>query len=140
MPEEREPSKEEIEKRVRNLLGNGQDGEQKDDLESRFAEIEERAKSIRASSPLPEPPEFEIKRPQAPKYQGGNYYRGVGVGFAIVYAFVGPIMVGAGIGWFITNRTGNQNGLVWGGAIGIVAGFIGRIVTVIQTTKTGPKE
>ena len=142
MPDEREPSPEEINKRVRDLLGNDKEDDEVDPIERRLAELEERTRQVRANNPFPDPPELKYKRSAnvTPKFEGGNYYRGLGIGLAILYAFVGPIIVGVGIGWFLSKRNGAGDALLWGTTIGVVCGFVGGLVMVVQSTRTGPKE
>jgi F0F1-type ATP synthase assembly protein I len=102
-----------------------------------LSHVEKRSEKIRNEKVFPQKGNANRGMSSA---QDGNYYRGVGIGFAILYAFVGPILAGIGIGWFIDRGNKGSSAIVWGALIGTLCGFIGGIVTVVRLTTTGPKE
>ncbi len=134
MPEDHGPTDEELERRLKHLLGSeGEAAEEADPIEAKLTEIEERTKKIRADSRMPEPPEWDFKRPDISKtkYVGGDYYRDLGFGFAVLYSLVGPLGVGFGIGYFIDKRNpGSTAGELWGTIIGCVCGLVAAFVTI----------
>lgn len=146
MAEEHEPSEEELERRVRHLLG--EDGapigpdraEPPDPIEARMAEIEERAKKIRANNPMPEPPEWTLKQPDKAKgvTAPGDYYRDLGFGLTVLYALVGPLGLGFGIGYLIDRgRPGSTIGQLWGTVLGALCGLIASFVAISKHERKG---
>jgi hypothetical protein len=137
MPEEREPTDEELEKRVKHLLGEedaaASEGVETDPLEARMAEIEERARKIRANNPMPEPPEWDFKRPEPskPSTMGDVSYRDLGFGLTVLYSLVGPLAAGFAIGYLIDRRTSGSNlGQLMGTVIGAACGLVACFVTI----------
>jgi F0F1-type ATP synthase assembly protein I len=58
----------------------------------------------------------------------GEAAKGLGVGMAVAYSFIGCPIVGYGIGFLITKSTGNPYAKDWGAIIGIVIGFFAMFV------------
>src|SRR5688500_11504173 len=117
-PEKREePDEEELENRLRALLGEGGERaelppEEADDFELKLREIEDKAESIKASSRMPEPPEWDYKRPK-PKIDPGtdpSNYKGLGTGISVAYALVGCMILGFAIGWVYDRSAGGVGG------------------------------
>jgi F0F1-type ATP synthase assembly protein I len=150
MAEDKGPSDDELGERLRKLLGEPGDGDRltppsdetvPDPVNAKLSEIEEKTREIRERHRLPDPPEWNYKRSTRPiGKQTDIDYRGVGLGFSVLYALIGPLLVGFGIGWFIDSRTGGSGARVWGAMIGSVCGLIGAVVLMSQTSRTGPKK
>jgi len=113
-----------------------------DEIEARINELQEKARQVRSNNPMPEPPEWKFERPATPSpNRGGANYRGAGLGLAAAYALVGPLIFGFGIGYLIDKRTpGSHDAQTWGAIIGVIAGFVAFLVTLIRGLNTGPKE
>jgi F0F1-type ATP synthase assembly protein I len=146
MAEEREPSDEELAERLRKLLGekpeSDKDSEPEvDPLEAKLAEIEDQTKQIRERHAMPDVPDWDYKRPKSTMGKETELdYRGIGLGFSVLYALCGPLFVGFGIGWFIDSRVGGSNGRLWGTLIGAIAGLVGAVVMMNAGNRTGPKQ
>ena len=101
---------------------------EEDPLEAQLREIEERAAKLRGGTKMPDPPEWNYKRPTSHQDQrvekDSESYRGLGVGLMLAYAMIGPIIVGWGVGWLIDRDTGKNSGQTWGTVIGMFVGFI----------------
>jgi len=105
---------------------------EEDATEAARDELLERVKTA-ASSPLPEVPEWQFKRP-APKVEPGGSVsaRGFSLGFAALYSLVVPTVGGLLIGWLVDERLGSApTWLSVGFLVGALAGFVSliRIVT-----------
>jgi len=106
---------------------------EEDATEAAREELLERVKTA-ASSPLPEVPEWEFKRP-APKVEPGGSVsaRGFSLGFAALYSLVVPTVGGLLIGWLVDERLGT--GPTWlsvGFLVGALAGFVSLIRIVVR--------
>lgn len=140
MPEDHDPTDEELERRVRHLLGDDAEGgpsraaeSETDPIEAKLAEIEDRARKIRSNNPMPEPPEWKFQRPAVSKseFSGGNYYRDLGFGLTVLYSLVGPLGAGFGVGYLIDRRTpGSTTGELWGTIIGAICGLVAAVVMI----------
>jgi F0F1-type ATP synthase assembly protein I len=97
--------------------------QQKADLLERVAEAAKRK--------LPEPPNFEVKRPPAPKEMGGGGMVGQGSGLAIgvLYSLMGPTLGGMLIGWYADERCGTSPKWM---ATGFLIGFIAGAVMLVR--------
>jgi uncharacterized membrane protein YeaQ/YmgE (transglycosylase-associated protein family) len=126
MSGEHEPTKDELEQRLRHLLGEeAAEAVPKpvDAIDARLSEIEEKAKKIRANSPTTETSDWNLGQPDASKGASGSglYYRDLGFGMTVLYALVGPLVAGFGVGYLIDRRTpGSTTGQLWGTVIGAV--------------------
>lgn len=109
-------SEAEADERLRKLLGEGSDvGLQSasgtNEMEDKVREIEARAAALKASQAMPEPPEWNYKGSENWRALKGHEQkdtsgRAMGMGLAIGYAFVGPVLVCAGLGALIDGRFG----------------------------------
>src|ERR1044071_7849329 len=126
-PQKREEAdEEELERRLRSLLGEPQEvppPDESDDFELKLREIEDKAASIKSTTRMPDPPEWNYKRPESEqerqiKNDSGSY-RGIGVGLTLAYAMVGPLIVGWGVGWLMDRGTGSNQNQTWGTVIGM---------------------
>ena len=150
MAEDREPSDDELQERLRKLLGDEEtntvarppfEEREVDPITAKLSDIEERTKQIRDRHRLPDPPEWNYKRPKTSMGKETDIdYKGVGLGFSVLYALIGPLLVGFGIGWLIDNRTGGSTGRIWGAMIGAVCGLIGAVVLMSQVLGSGSKK
>jgi F0F1-type ATP synthase assembly protein I len=112
-----------------------------DDVDAKVAELQAKGREIRKRNPMPEPPEWKVTRPEGAKPASGPNYRGAGIGLMAAYALVGPVLLGIGIGYLIDKRTpGSHVGQTWGGIIGVIAGFVAFLVTLVRLVNTGPKQ
>jgi len=143
MPEEHEPTDDEMEHRLKHLLGEDQveQSEQEvDPIEAKLAEIEERTKEIRARHPFPDPPDWDFKRPDLTKTgaQGNLSYRDLGFGLTVLYSLVGPLGAGFLVGWFIDRGTpGATVGKLWGTVIGAICGLVATFVIISKHERKG---
>ena len=106
---------------------------EEDATETARDELLERVKTA-ASSPLPEVPEWEFKRP-APRVEPGGSVSGraFSLGFAALYSLVVPTVGGLLIGWLVDERLGT--GPTWlsvGFLVGALAGFVSLIRIVAR--------
>ena len=112
-----------------------------DDVEAQIDALQAKSRLIRKNNPMPEPPEWKFARPSDPKPSTGPNYRGAGIGLMAAYALVGPVLLGIGIGYLIDKRTpGSHDAQTWGGIIGVVAGFVAFLVTLVRLLNSGPKQ
>ena len=113
--------------------------EEEDPLEAQLREIEEKAAALRGGTRMPDPPEWDYKRPvshqerQIEKDSGS--YRGLGVGLTLAYAMVGPLIVGWGIGWMVDRDSGKNTWQTWGTVIGMFLGFIAVVFLLSKTNQ-----
>ena len=148
MPQEREPTDDELEEKRRKLLGETTPGspelttEEPDTFHSKLEEIENKAREIRSKNPTLEPPDWKLSQPSSnlSANQKGDNYRGLGVGLTVAYAFVGPTILGYGIGWLIDRRNGQVNvAQTWSTLLGLVLGFVGAVILLVQGSKSEPR-
>jgi len=104
------------------------------DEERQLQEFDERLKRARSSVELPEPPDWDYKRPNYTKKNKveENDYMGMGVGISIAYTMVGCILAGWGIGKLIDLRGTGSLGQAIGTLIGAVVGLVAAIVTIVK--------
>lgn len=86
---------------------------------------------------LPEPPEWEYKRPKtapnntSPKKLDGQIYTGLGAGLSAAYAMVGSTL----LGWFIGWLADRGEGYLWqaiGTMTGAIFGLVAAIIMIIR--------
>jgi F0F1-type ATP synthase assembly protein I len=97
-----------------------------DEFETRFRELEAKAKAAREGTKFPDPPKFEVRRPVTPT--GGtrpapSTGRSMGLALAIGYSFVGPLLAGILIGKFLDHNNGTTYTIV-GMLIGTVLALV----------------
>lgn len=92
---------------------------------------------------MPEPPDWKWERPAnelKPKNSSGPsqaaYTRGMGIAFAIGTSFLGPVLSGLLIGYFLDGRVGGTWGIV-GLLVGTVVAFILLIRLVNKLNEDG---
>lgn len=104
-----------------------------EDLDRRLDEIEAKGRQLRSGA-FPDPPEWEYrrKRPQGPTKSDRDSYRGVAFGIGLAYLFVGPLVAGWLIGYFVDQKSGGNQWQTWGTVIGLFAGFLAVIVMVTK--------
>jgi F0F1-type ATP synthase assembly protein I len=144
-PEKREePDEEELERRLQAILGGAgpsdtDAGGEPDEFELKLREIEDKAASIKSTSRMPDPPDWDYKRPVTEserrlKDDSGSY-RGIGVGLTLAYAMVGPLIVGWGVGWLMDRGKSTNQGQTWGTVIGMFLGFIAVVFLLSRTNR-----
>jgi F0F1-type ATP synthase assembly protein I len=109
-----------------------------DEFERRLLEIEENAARIRGDNQLPEPPEWNYKRPAhtyPPRIESGSNYLGLGVGISIAYTLLGCTAAGWGIGYLIDRNTGGVAGQALGTLLGAMIGLAGAMFTITKAQK-----
>ena len=103
-----------------------------DEEELKLREIDERLGALRGK--LPDPPEWDYKRPKSStknKVEENNYL-GMGVGISVAYTMVGCTLAGWGIGKLIDLRSGGFLGQAIGTLVGAVIGLVAAIITIIK--------
>ncbi|MCH8273614.1 MAG: AtpZ/AtpI family protein [Armatimonadetes bacterium] len=96
-----------------------------------------------SSTGLPDPPEWEWKRPKAekgrpPASSDMRSFRGMGVGMSIGFVMVMPVLLGVGIGTWLDRLAGGGNMyLLIGVLLGAVAGFTLMIRLVDRMNRDG---
>jgi F0F1-type ATP synthase assembly protein I len=144
-----EPSEEELEQRLKALLGEAEsaDADHLDEIELKLREFEERLdrnREDKAGGDRLVDAEFEERirklhgradaakaardgaTREAERTRGveGTSARGLGFGLIIAYSLVGPMIAGWGVGWLIDRGRGQGNeGQTWGTVVGMFAGF-----------------
>ena len=104
--------------------------EPKDELAARLAAIEEKAKHLKAGSRMPDPPEWNYKRPASMRKKvEDNGYRGLAVGLSIAYSLVGCMLLGWFLGWLVDRARGggSAGGQAIGGLFGCILGMVSAI-------------
>lgn len=137
LPEQIDEGSEEFAAYVESLMADKDHNDLTDD-ELRLAEITE-AMSAATAGRMPEPPEWEYKRPPPPKVD--TSHRGLGVGIVLAYAFLGPLFLGYGLGWLADNNF--RTGVLWQGWGTVSGAFLGMfalIVVLNRSDQTGPKK
>lgn len=104
-----------------------------EEIDSRLNSMRDKVSSAGRSG-MPEPPDFQFKRPKAFRPQEGDRYgyKGLGIGMTAAYALVGMMALGFGIGWLLDHGHNTSNfGPAIGGLVGCVVG-IGFVIWLIN--------
>ncbi|HVT13548.1 MAG TPA: AtpZ/AtpI family protein [Fimbriimonadaceae bacterium] len=146
MPDEHDEDVDEIERELERRMAQFRLREEDGSARSKFPEpptdeeIEARLESMRSKiseagqSRMPEPPEFEVKRPRMLQQQPADKhgYRSLGIGMTAAYALVGMMILGVGLGWLLDHGSNSANvGPALGGLAGCVVG-IGFVIWLIN--------
>ncbi|MCO5297993.1 MAG: hypothetical protein M9921_14180 [Fimbriimonadaceae bacterium] len=105
-----------------------------DEFDARLKEIEDKSRQLRSGA-MPEPPEWEYKRKPRkgdPTRSDRESYRGVAFGIGLAYLFVGPLIAGWLIGYFVDQGSGGNQWQTWGTVIGLFAGFLAVVVMITK--------
>lgn len=103
-------------------------------FDERLREIEDKGRQLRSGS-MPEPPAWEYRRKPRkgePSRSDRESYRGVAFGIGLAYMFVGPLIAGWLIGYFVDQGSGGNQWQTWGTVIGLFAGFLAVVVMVTK--------
>ncbi|HWA83657.1 MAG TPA: hypothetical protein VG820_09500 [Fimbriimonadaceae bacterium] len=146
MPDERDEDVDEIERELERRMAQFRLHEEDGSNHAKFPEppsdeaIEARLEKMRSKiseagkSRMPEPPEFEVKRPRMLQTNTSDKhgYRSLGIGMTAAYALVGMMMLGVGLGWLVDHGNNSANvGPALGGLAGCVVG-IGFVIWLIN--------
>ena len=163
MPEQPEPTEEELERRLQKLLGEAENAssDELDEIELKLRGLEDKLESSSAERKQRDgffDAEFEdrleklhAKADMAKKARDGTKSesnrrqsidstssRGLGFGLALAYTMVGPLIAGYAIGWLVDKGAGSGNTWqTWGTVIGMFSGFIAVVFLLNRTS--GPK-
>ena len=160
MPEEPEPTEEELEERLRKLLDEGKfaDSEDLQEIELKLRDAEERIAAQREERKGSEAlfdAEFENRlqrlHERANRAKAANESvkrekernlaadresaKGLGIGLTIAYTIVGLPLAGAGIGWLIDRSTNSTQGVGIGAVVGAALGLAMAILMLNKQNK-----
>lgn len=96
------------------------------------------AEKAEGSQPeMPEPPEWEFKRPKIPGQFEGDAasYLGLGVGLSVAYTLVGCSVLGWGLGWWADRGSGAFLFQAIGTLVGSVVGLVGSIFMILRAQR-----
>lgn len=134
------PSDEELQARLRKLLG--EDGseedlteEEVDELELKLREMDDKITEARAKATLPDVPDWNYKRPQEKKPEKTEY-GGLGVGLSIAYSIIGFPLLGYGAGYLLQRWTGSA---IWPSTLAMSGMVLGVVVAVFMLSRTQNK-
>lgn len=155
MPDEPEPTEEELEQRLKKLLGEAETADEDEldqielklrEVEDKFAEqqekrkeeeslfdadFEERLRNLHARAEKAknvEQARQKAKEEFSKREMSGA--KGAGVGLTVAYMIMGLPMLGAGIGWLVDRKLGTNTWIGFGTLIGAVMGVAGAILTI----------
>lgn len=141
---ESEPTEEELERRLKLLLGEDKDGpiarpelapepaEEADDIEERIKQVTDKLDKAR-SQRMPDVPDWNYQRPKsrlAPENDPSNY-KGLGVGISAGYTLVGCMLLGWFVGWIIDRPSHGTTYQAILALVGCIAG-IGMVFWLIN--------
>lgn len=144
-----EPDEEELEERLRKLLGEAEEGDESklDDIELQLRDVEQKLESSqgdrqgkealfdaefedrlqklhdRAESMKSKRDAVEAERTRHTVAEQASA-RGLGVGLSVAYAIIGLPLLCAGIGWLIDRSAGGNTGKALGAVIGLAIGIV----------------
>ena len=134
------PSDEELQARLRKLLG--EDGseedlteEEVDELELKLREMDDKITEARSRAALPDVPEWNYRRKQE-KQPEKTEYGGLGVGLSIAYTIIGFPLLGYGVGYLLQRLTGSA---FWPSTLAMSGMVLGVAVAVFMLSKTQNK-
>lgn len=103
-----------------------------EEFQKGLEKIAEQAETHKPS--MPDPPEWEYKRPKIPgqsEVDAGSYL-GLGVGLSVAYTLVGCSLVGWGLGWLADRGSGAFLFQAIGALVGSIAGLVASILLIVR--------